>query len=245
VVILKLNYYDLNCSKYPQVKNILLFSAALIYANSCFSQNVIDRKKSLTAFVTEKYHTVIETTKEVKQGQYQAFYNKNLLVNGQFTNDKKTGIWRFNNKYGQLLETYNYDTNTLVYEASEDTLSNMRYNADIAVDAKDRTTKPIKIGGRYYAYLPYLKLFKLPAYIQPNMRDNYVVILELLVSPGGRLADCKIHLKLGTDDDIVHVNTDLLKEEDKQFIPATLNGQPISCRIFIRCYINYYDEIDI
>jgi len=226
------------------VKKILFFIIALFYFSTCFSQQVVDRKNKLTAFVTERYHTIIEANKEVKQGLYQALYNKTAIASGMYTNDKRIGVWLFYNKKGELLEKYEYDTNTLLYEAVEDTSSNMRYFVDAKINAADHVTKPIKIGGRYYAYIPYLRLFKLPPDLSNNTHDGYLATLELLVSPGGRLADYKIHLKINGDDEIMHPNTDLLKEEDKQFIPASLNNEPVSCRIFIQCYVNYYDEID-
>ena len=228
------------------MKKILFFILSLFYLNTCLSQQVVDRKKNLTAFVTERYHTVIETNKEVKQGLYQALYNNKIAIaSGMYTNDKRTGIWLFYSKKGVLIEKYAYDTNTLLYEGIEDTTSNMRYFVDTKINDTDHITKPIKIGGRYYAYIPYLKLFKLPADISNAVQAGYLATLELLISPGGRLADYKIHLKINGDDELFHPNTDLLKEEDKQFIPATLNNQPVSCRIFIQCYVNYYDEIDM
>jgi hypothetical protein len=46
------------------------------------------------------------------------------------------------------------------------------------------------------------------------------------------------------------MDLNFFKEEDKQFIPATFNHEPIMCRIIIKCRINedgllvfrYYDE---
>jgi hypothetical protein len=228
------------------VKHIFLFATALFVINTCFSQDVVEHKKNLTSFITEKYHTVIETNKEIRQGLYQAVHNKTAIASGMYTDNKKSGIWHFFSKNGQLIENFNYDTNTLLYEAPEDSTTNFGYLFDEKLKATDLATKPIKIGGRYYAYVPYLKLFKLPAEISGDgQHDGYIAILELLISPGGRLADYKIHLRFGNDDHVMHMNTDLLKDEDKIFIPATLNDEPATCRIFIQCYINSYDEIDM
>lgn len=227
------------------MKNIVFFVVTLLYFNTCFSQDVVNRKKNLTAFVTEKYQTVIGAKNEVKQGIYQALYNKIPIATGQFTNNKKTGIWHFYSRYGQLLENYDYGTDSLLFEAREDTTSALRYFMDAKLTPTDRVTKPIRRGGRYYGYVPYLKQFKLPANIASD-RDGYFAVLELLVSPGGRLADYKIHLKLGGgDEQIIHIDIGVLNEEDKKFIPATLNKQPVTSRIFIQCYVNNYDEIDM
>lgn len=228
------------------MKNIILFTAVLLYANSCFSQQLINRKNRLTSSVTEKYHTVIETDKEVKQGEYQAFYNKTILVaNGRFDNNTKTGIWSFYNRRGEIIERFNYNTNTLLAEAAEDSTSSIRYTFDDHFKTTDYVTKPIKIGGRYYGYVPYLKLFKIPADMSNIRHEEFQAILELLISPGGRLADYKIHLKSATYERVININPDLLTDEAKQFMPATLNKQPITARIFIYCYITDFDDIDM
>jgi len=222
-----------------------LFIAALFYTGVCFAQQVIERKNKLTSSVIEKYHAIIETKKEVKQGLYQAAVSKYAVASGQYTNDKRTGLWHFFNKYGQQLENYNYDTNTLLYEAQEDTSSNFRYFVDKKLNPGDRVNKPVKIGGRYYGYIPYLKAFKLPQGVPNSGRENYNIKLELLISPGGRLADYKIHLFVNGDELIQYVNIDLFSEDDKTFLPAALNNEPVMCRIFIQCYLNSYDEIDM
>jgi hypothetical protein len=60
------------------------------------------------------------------------------------------------------MQTYDYSTGRLFYEAPEDSTSHMRYLVDKVLKEGDKVTKPIKVGGRYYGYLPYLNLFMLP-----------------------------------------------------------------------------------
>jgi len=229
-------------------RNIILFAIALLYINTCFSQQPVQRKNKLTQSVTERYHAIIGKNKEERQGEYQVLYhNKTTIVTGQYADDKKTGVWFYYNKAGRVMEKYEYDTNTLLFEAPEDTTSNFRYTVESKVEATDKATKPVKIGGRYFAYLPYLKAFRLPDGISTNNgRIIYTARIELLISPGGRLADFKIHFFSGLNgEEIIHINPDVLKDEDKIFYAATLNGQPITSRIFIQCYVNEYDELDM
>ncbi|HEY0244124.1 MAG TPA: hypothetical protein VGC01_01055, partial [Mucilaginibacter sp.] len=164
---------------------------------------------------------------------------------GNYTDDKRTGVWHFFDADGQVMEHFNYDTNTLLYEAPEDTTSNIRYVLDDKFKPTDRVTKPIKTGGRYFAYIPYLKQFKLPADMENISHEQYVAVLELLITPLGRLADFKIHLKSAVYERVMNINPNLLADADKTFIPASLNGEPVSCRIFIQCYLNDFDEIDM
>jgi hypothetical protein len=64
-----------------------------------------------------------------------------------------------------------------------------------------------------------------------------MAVVELLISPLGRLADFKVrtNCSLIQYDQTITMHVNLFKEEDRQFIPATYNGQPIMSRIIIRC----------
>ena len=227
------------------MKKILLFISFLIYAGISNAQDLVNRKNRLTASVTEKYQTVIESDKEERQGLYQAFYGKTLIAGGQYKNNKRTGTWVFYSRSGLAEERYNYDSNILLAEAAEDSVSNFRYVFDGKISKTDEVTKPVKIGGRYYGYAPYLKLFKLPADMQNIVREQFAVILELLVSPAGRLAGYKIHLKTINFERILNYDPDRIADDFKLFLPATVNNVPVTSRIFINCYINVVDDIDI
>ena len=231
------------------IKTTLLFLLTLISLSNCFAQDIIKRTRKITPEVTEKYAAVIGTDREIKQGLYQALYNKKSpIAIGKYTDDKRTGTWQFFNKRGQPIQRYNYDTNILQLETREDENSNITYEFDLSPNDTDRLTKPIKPGGRYYGYLPYLKCFELPRDMREEDLSMYYVTLELLISPGGRLAEFKIHIKTPWDDDfdrVTNINPNRLFEEDKKFIPATLNGEPVSARIMINCYITKHNTIDI
>jgi hypothetical protein len=221
------------------LKSITLLFVALFYLNTCFAQETTIRKHRLTDSVMERI-SVLKSDKSTRQGLYQAVSSKNIAVaSGQFDNDKKTGIWHFFDLRGRQLQNYDYTNKKLLFEAVEDTTSNLRYFVDKVLTDSDRTTKPVKAGGRYFGYIPYLKLFKLPAYLMDINRYLSVAVVELLVSPGGRLADFKVHIYSGANyEKVFNMSTDMPNDEDKIFIPATVNGEPIGCRIMIKCQIN-------
>jgi hypothetical protein len=64
----------------------------------------------------------------------------------------------------------------------------------------------------------------------------------------GRLADYTIRITnsyTGEDIRVLNINTNILPGEDKIFIPATLNKNPVSSQITVACYMNRYGDIDI
>lgn len=227
------------------MKRFYTYLLAFLLPLSCLAQETVIIKRKLTAGVKERI-SVLKSDNVTKQGLYQALLDsKTVLASGSYTNNKKTGIWNFFDTKNTVIQRFNYTTNTLLYEAPEDSTTNCRYVVDRAVRDTDHTTKPVIIGGRFYGYINYLRLFRLP----PDMHDinNEVVVptIELLVSPGGRLAEYIVHFQAQNYDRKVGFNIDYLNEEDKTFIPATINGEPITCRIFIRCYLTSGGDLEL
>ena len=228
-------------------KIYILFFAGLFIINNCLAQETIKKRHWLTDSVIEVYQ-VLKSDKHTRQGLYQALFQKKIAVaSGMYTNDKRTGLWQFYDTKGLVIESYNFTTNKLYYEAPEDTTSALRYFVDKQLDSTDKVTKPIKIGGRYFGYIPYLRLFKIPDYMAGLDLNNISAVVELLISPGGRLADYKVHIVNSGVAGIlktINMNTDVPDPADKVFTPATLNGEPISCRIMIKCYITDDGHLD-
>jgi hypothetical protein len=107
-------------------------------------------------------------------------------------------------------------------------------------------TRPERIGGILYGYAPYLKMFKVQDQTSSFLSGSAYGIIELLVSPYGRLAECKLFVKakVWQDDKIVetvidtyNLDTELLSEDDKIFMPATVNHQNTSVTIYLICNI--------
>jgi len=230
------------------LKKIILFNIILgcTWVGS-YAQDTVRQKNRLTESVTERFF-VLKSDKQTKKGLYQAIYKRNIpLASGMYTNNKKTGIWHFFDLTGSLVENFDYDRNVLTYEKPDDILSEtqIQYDFDDSIANSDRVTKPIKVGGRYFAYIPYMRIFKLSDdFIDTNPR-LFSAILELLVSPGGRLADFKIHIKSSDFERTTTFSTELFNEEDKIFIPATLNGKPVMSRIFVRCRLTDDGNLDV
>jgi hypothetical protein len=222
------------------LKRYLLLLTALLFINHCFAQDTLEIKRKLSGNVTEIFKVLAKDV-NTRQGLFRAVYKKDQVVAiGNYENDKKVSLWKFYDPKGTVMQTYDYSTCRLFYEAPEDTTSHLRYLADKFLKEGDKITKPIKVGGRYYGYLPYLNLFTLPKEYNYVNRNALAAKVELLVSPGGRLADYKVTVidaDSGIDLRTINMNIKLPDPADLVFIPATLNGEPIACRIIIQCVV--------
>jgi hypothetical protein len=229
------------------VRKNALFIIILFSITNCFAQETVVKKDRLTESVIEIYH-VLKADKQTKQGLYQAEYNGHSpLASGEYTNGKRTGTWHFYDTYGQIIENFDYDTQTFLYEepVSEYTKSKIIYGFDTAFTNTDRVTKPMKPGGRCFGYINYLKLYQLSYDLYNINPSEFTGVLELLISPLGRLADIKIHLKSNYFERTTTFSPELIDDDDKLFIPATINNQPVMCRIFLKCRLTAYGELDI
>jgi hypothetical protein len=226
------------------LKRFLLFFTSITLTTNCFAQEIVEKKAKLTDNVSQIYK-VLASNKYTKQGLYQALFKKKTVVaTGMFENDKKIGVWRFYDQKGQAMQIYDYTKKQLLFEAKEDTSSSLRYFVDKKLDSTSTVTKPLKVGGRYYGYLPYLNLFTVPKDLRDVNYDLFSGVVELLISPYGRLADYKVHLTAVNFKRTINMNINLPNEEDMVFIPATLNGEPISSRVVIQCYVTNSGHLD-
>lgn len=213
----------------------------VILSKLCLAQETIELSAYHGGGITERYHT-LKTDRKVKQGLYQQISRKNMaIVSGSYDHNKRVGIWHFYDPNGQVTELYNYTTAKLMYEAQVDSTHNyISYILDEKFAKDDTITKPVRIGGTWFGYLPYIKYFQIDGnnlYSSEQTR----AFLQILVSPGGRLSECKMIVQSKNNNAILDtylLKNELLDEYDKQFIPATINHQPVMSTILVLVKIN-------
>jgi hypothetical protein len=228
------------------LKRSLLSIITLLFYGNCFAQQITERKNTITGHVTEQFQTVTENGKVIKSGIYHAFYRKKVVASGRYQNDKRIGTWLFYDPNGVLLQNFDYATNKITYEAPENAISRMRYIVDYQIGATDTVIQPVKLGGRYFGYLSYLKILRSLEELKDVDMAHCGVMLKFLISPYGRLADCSVQIECaGTDPTVLSINTDLLTDDDKLFAPATFNKKLVASQIEITCYINDEGNLEI
>jgi hypothetical protein len=117
---------------------------------------------------------------------------------------------------------------------------------DAKIGKTDTATRPIKIGGSYYGFIPYLNAFRTPFDTFQVLTSDFDATIELLVTPLGRLADYKVHLTSNyyKYNRTFNLDIKLFDEADRIFLPATINHQPVMCRILIKCVLTDAGGLD-
>lgn len=206
---------------------------------TAFAQDTVLIKNRLTDSVVERFY-VLKSNKDIKNGAYQAIFKRRKIVAlGMYRNNEKVGIWQYFNKDGVLVQKFDFDSYKFTYELYLKN-KNINFLFDDTAKTTDKFTRPLKIGGEYYGFIPYLNSFKLPFEtfeMETKLFDAYI---ELLISPLGRLVWYKTYI-----DSIYYgyhqtfnLDINLFSEEDRNYLPATKNGNPILSRIIIKCLIN-------
>lgn len=222
-----------------QVKNNFFLFIAFLCSTNCFAQETVTRKNRLSDSVIERF-SVLKSDRETRNGPYKAFFRrKTVIASGNYTNGKKTGTWDFYDTDGKPAQRFNYDENAFKYIARLDTGSDLRFLFDEKLKKTDTVTRPLKIGEPYYGYIPYITIFRLPFDSFDVNTDAFEAQVELLISPMGRLAGYKVHLvsPYYQYDHTISLDVGLFSDEDKTFVPATLNHKPILSRILIKCSV--------
>ena len=226
-------------------KRALTIISILLSTINCVAQQNIEKKNRLTNQVIERFY-VQPDNQQIKDGPYHAFFRRRVVVaEGNYTKGKRSGTWHFYNTKGALFQTYNFDKDSLEFEGRERVATDFHYLVDKEISDTDRVTKPVKIGGRYYGFLPYLGVYKTPFDVYQSS-GFFVAQIELLISPLGRLAEYKVRLvsPILEIDQTVTLSLNFFNEDDKKFIPATINYKPVLSRIFIKCRVTEDGELD-
>jgi hypothetical protein len=230
------------------VKNLLPAILTFFCLNTCLAQKPAEKRNYIIDDVYEHYYATIDSNNiETKVGTYTSYRGKKHIADGTYKNGRRIGVWHFYNHDGKEIQQYDYDNNKLIFEGPENELSFIQYKLDYTITDKDKVTQPIKLGGRYFGYLAYLKLMRKIHDLRGLDPDQYLTVLKILVSPMGRMADCTVDLVYRpTGQSATYViDAGELPESDRIFIPATFNGEPVSSRIEVLCKPDDNGEINL
>lgn len=177
-----------------------------------------------------------------KDGYYieQEKSNMDTLVYGHYTDNKKTGTWKFRKQYGFL--EYNYDTR--IFENMPDTVK-LIDSAYVKVGEEFIMTKvdAPPLGLTHYAEIVSLIVNK--KYNKINhfsiLGKAAVSIVSAEVTTDGKLANIKIEQPSLKSFDYNVVIT--LRQLKADWIPARLNNEPVTSKIFFYTFVSKVGDV--
>lgn len=223
------------------MKNILLFVLLILIFQVSNAQEKIIRKNNLNGFFYEEYE-VLKSDKKNKNGIYEIVNSssKKALAVGKYNNNKPVGNWYYYNTKGDLIQRFNYDSNTLFFNQSSENPS-LTYKFKYELQEDDQVIYPIKIGGDFIG-LDFINT-KLNSsvgnYIYNYGDENSVISNKLLINEDGVLIEWKTEVQIGTHIQEFYNSIKNLNDYNLNFIPAKVNGMPVQCYIYIESKIKF------
>ena len=212
----------------------ILFIALVLSSTWGYAQETVKRSSDINGLIFEKFN-VLKTDKKIKQGEYTATIQGNVIAQGNYTNGKRSGDWTFYSPRGKKpIQIFNYDQNKFTLLDSVD----MRGPSYIVetTNPSDVISPPVKIGGSGGIFalttsrieLRGLTRGELPGVIKLTLKHT------LIINQTGQIVD---HLVEATGDNhmakTLHLNDVTFDPEVARFIPATVNGQPVMSKVVI------------
>lgn len=198
-------------------KLTILLAFILVYTFS-FSQDNLKQiiKKDNSNDIVEKYF-VLKTDKKIIQGKYKRFMDNDLIAEGQYSNNKKSGNWKFYGYNGKLELEYNYDSNIVV-----------SYDQNQLIDTLDR---PVILLGSSIEPRRYIQMnLRYPVDAQENNKSGRIII-SILIDENGKIYGYEIKQKIYPSLD--NAALEAVKKIIGEWLPAIYKGKNIKSRFDI------------
>jgi hypothetical protein len=216
---------------------LLLFATVL--SNAALAQETLARNKMIGHWFEEHYN-VLKSDKNVRQGAFQAQKGAVTLATGAYTNGRPTGEWKYYNMQGKLVQVFDQDNHTLSYNDTTDVrFDGYAFGQDVAPG--DAVVPPVKLGGKTLTIFPLMSGASdvLQELYRSNGRNtaDYEILHLFKIDPSGRMTDHDIMYVTNGHTKTVAANDKDLPEEHKRFVPATINGKPVSSTVSLKGHL--------
>jgi hypothetical protein len=232
------------------MKKIAILTLMLTFSIVIRGQTILQKTKDLT-FAIHQTFQVSNTNKNVKDGTYVASANGKTVAQGNYRDGKRMGYWSFYNREGNLVQSYNYSKDKLIFTDAADT-SNIRYFFSETAEEGDTIRNPIKIGGIYYGLMPLVEPskdfaeqvindFKNAENLAPvkgtsNRLDcNHIFTLDT----NGNIIKHEVWVTKGTNRRLYNITDTNFDDDFKKFIPGSINSKPVECKVIISSQFGY------
>lgn len=223
------------------MKKLLFIGAVLALSlSSLNAQKDNWHKKRLSQTLFENYVSLPQD-KNVRNGAYNVTNADNkVLVMGSYKNNAKDSIWNYYNVAGDIIQSYNYTTNQMLYRVVDpSTIVKQKVVIDTALGDDDKIVAPQKIGGVNYGFYLIHSDKALPIEVKQQKND---ILMEYVfnLSETGKLTDWHIVYTSTFFNDDRKQSISGLPKDAYEFTAATVNGKPIKSVLIyqVMLYVN-------
>jgi hypothetical protein len=184
--------------------------------------------KTKSRYLVEQYE-VLATNDTLKTGRYRKYFRdgNKLLEEGQYDNNRRTGVWTFFNGEGKPELVYDYSSNRVLTN-NRSTLDSMGIIQQADANALVRLMPPpIYLASTYQIGGILMRELRLPIHLQrAGITDLWCRPL-ITVSPNGA------HYRAITSHNDKEFNKNAIQAmsiafKDVQWLPGSFSGQPVT-----------------
>ncbi len=173
---------------------------------------------------TREVYSVLKSDKSVKHGAYTKTLGGKKLVQGNFSNDQRTGEWKYFDANEQIAQVVNYDDFTLT--------SN--------IDPKNSSPGSVLLGGYPQFYRIVAHTMKYPAEARRRGTQGQVHV-KFTVNENGTASNFQVVQGIGDGCDEEAVRA--VKTSGIEWFPAVdENGEPIKNEVTIPIIFKLFDR---
>lgn len=156
------------------IKNYAIIFVLCCHSHFSLGQETTTLKKNEDGL--KRRFSVMAENKEVKHGDYSVFRYKKLIVEGQFNNNSKVGIWKYYNQEEEVEFTYDYDVEKVLTWSCNENVQNCRTVGNSAYPINSLSAIFISMGVN----------FEVPKGLKPGSITSRV---SLAINEDGKIED--------------------------------------------------------
>ncbi|HRZ95935.1 MAG TPA: energy transducer TonB [Paludibacter sp.] len=219
--------------------NFITIALLLFFFLSGFSQERKIKKKNSTNFI--EVYSVDKKTKR-KDGVYLKLnkLTNDTLISGNFSNNTKSGLWRYFDNSKNVYLTYNYDNQHLNQISPEISASDSFYIKKDSIFTLEKVdSPPIYLGYKDEFGITMNQNIVLPVEIIENKIIGFCVS-TFVVDKQGKMKDIRIEKSLNKKFNQNIIQT--LKTINGDWIPAKLNGKPVESKTYLFFDVSQFEK---
>jgi len=211
-------------------QKIILSSLIAFFFLPSFAQELKTKKIS-----TENYIELftVEKNSKLKDGAYLKIdrNTKDTLISGNYRNDLKVGIWKYNSTGAQPWIAYDYDKNKIIQISDQlSKIDSFMIKKDDVFVFEKVDAPPVYLGFKDELKNTLGMSVKVPITIMTGQL-SVISIASFTVDKNGKMKDFEIAQTLS--DEVDSNIRSALKKLDGEWSPAVYNGQPVESIVFV------------